>query len=503
MAAPIASSPVDFARQAEALRRRGDRDGAMAALKAGLRLFPKISGLHVELGNLYLDAGDAETARKCFRKAVSCAPRDANAHAALGNALKELHRLDEAIAAYRRAISFDDRNPAVHFNLGISLRNAAEFEAAIASYDRALALNADIAAVWYNRGNALAYAGDYDAAIASYDEALARQPDYPEAELSKSITLLMRGDFAEGWDLHERRFAAKGFDTPDRQTDIPRWNGEPLAGRTLVVWGEQGIGDEIRFMSVLGEIVAEAGQVIYDCAPRLAPLIARTYPTVTVRPSPPKSTTIDGVTADFHCAIGSLPRFRRRTLADFMPPRPILVADDVLTRHWRGWLDSLDGAFKVGISWRSGVQPGRKRLRYATLDDWKPLLQTENVAFVCLQYDECAAEVETMRKRFGVTVHMPPDLDRRDDFDGLAALDSALDLIVSCPNTVADLAGGVAAPCWVVEHGPHWPWGLWREAGEDGQMWYRDLKMFSARDYGGWQPAFAAVAERLAARLRG
>ncbi len=497
-----AATPIDFARDADALRRRGDVAGAARTLQAGIRKFPKISGLHVEMGNLHLDAGDAEAARKCFRKAVSCGPRDANAHAALGNAMKELHRLDDAIASYRRAIGFDPSNPAVHFNLGIALRDAAEFEAAVESYDRALALAPDIPAIWHNRGNALGYSGDHDAAVESFDRALALDPDYAEAAFSKSVSLLLRGDFAEGWDLHERRFASAAFDTPDRATDIPRWNGEPLAGKTLVVWGEQGIGDEIRFMSVLGEIAAEAGHVIYDCAPRLVTLVERTYPNVEVRPSAPKSTTIENAAgADFHCPIGTLPRFRRRSLESFLPPEPILVADADLAGRWRDWLATLEGKLSVGISWRSGVQPGRKRLRYAEIGDWEPVLSTPGTAFVCLQYGECDTEVAEIEKRFGVTVHMPPGLDRRDDFENLAALDAALDLVISCPNTVADLAGGIGTPCWVVEHAPHWPWGLWPDAGNAGQMWYRNLEMINARDHGGWQGAFAHTAKRLRARV--
>ena len=169
--------------------------------------------------------------------------------------------------------------------------------------------------------------------------------------------------------------------------------------------------------------------------------------------------------------------------------------------RWREWLATLNGDLTVGISWRSGVQPGRKRLRYAEIGDWEQVLTTPSTAFVCLQYDDCDSEIAEMKKRFGVTVHMTPGLDRRDDFENLAALDVALDLVISCPNTVADLAGGVGTPCWVVEHASHWPWGLWPEAGDAGQMWYPDLEMISARDHGGWPGAFALAAERLRARV--
>lgn len=456
-------------------------------MRSALRKFPKSVGLHVELGNLHL-----ERAEQQFRRAIRAAPDDAAAHAALGNALKEQEKPEDAIAAYRRALELAPGAPVILFNLGIALRETGELEDAVAAYDEALATAPDFAPLWYNRANALSYLGDQNAAIASFDEALARRPDYTEARFSKSVSLLLDGSFADGWDLHEGRFAARGFDTPDRSADFPRWNGQELRDRTVVVWGEQGIGDEIRFLSCLPDLVSRAGKVVYDCAPRLETLVRRSFPAVEVRPSAPKAQTVAGP-GDYHLPVGSLPRHFRRSLAAFGAPRPILIADPGRVVRWRTWLNSLGPGRTVGISWRSGSRGTRKRLRYAPLHDWRPLLQSAGRHFVCLQYDDCAAEIDEIARDFGVTVHIPPDLDRRDDFEGLAALDAALDAVVTCPNTVGDLAGAIGTPTAVVEHGPHWPWGIWREAGEQGQMWYPNLTMISARDVGGWEAAFAAA----------
>lgn len=496
------TSDRECAAQADAARHRGDVAGAEKILRAGLKQFPKSAGLHVELGNLYLDAADTARAERAYRKAIRAAPRDATAHGALGNALKAQDNLDGAITAYRRALNFDPGAAPVLFNLGIALRENGDLDEAVEAYDRALAIAPDVAAIWYNRANAQSYLGDHTAAIESYDEALRRRPDYTEAQFSKAVALLLDGDFAAGWDLHETRFKASTFDTPDRTASCPRWAGEDPHGKTIAIWGEQGIGDEARFLSCLPDLIAavgKTGKVIYDCAPRLETLVRRSFPSVEVRPSPPKSTSIDAA-ADFHLPVGSLPRYFRRSLEAFGTPRPILTADPARVAYWQAWLASLgDAATTVGISWRSGSKGTRKQLRYAPTEAWTPLLQTPGAIFVCLQYDDCADEIAAIKRSTGVDVHMPPGLDRRDDFENLAALDVALDFVVSCANTVGDLAGAVGTRTLVIEHGSHWPWGLWPEAGDAGQMWYPDLTLLSARDLGGWDAAFAEAVRRIKA----
>ena len=492
-------SDRDFAVEAEACVRRGNVAAAERTLQIGLRRFPESAGLLVELGNLDLQRGLAGRAERRYRRALHVAPDDAAAWGALAMALKEQARLDEAIAACRASLKIAPGSPQVLYNLGIALRENGDLEEAVEAYDRALAAAPGMAAIWYNRANALSYLGDHDTAIASYDEALALEPDYAEAELSKSIALLLRGDFAAGWDLAERRFAARGFDTPDRTAPFPRWNGEDLAGRTVVVWGEQGIGDEIRYLTCLPDLAATAGRVIYDCAPRLETLARRSFPGVEVRPSPPKSGTVAGP-ADFHAPIGSLARHFRRSMDDFGSPRPILRPDGAAVEHWRRWLSGLGPGITTGVSWRSGSRELRKQLRYAPLSAWEGFFRTPGVQFVCLQYDDCADEIAAIARDFGVGIHVPPDLDRRDDFENLAALDAALDVVVSCPNTVADLSGSVGTTTLVIAHGPHWPWGIWPGAGIGGQMWYPELAMISARAYGGWVGALSEAARRLEAQ---
>ncbi|MBI3452198.1 MAG: tetratricopeptide repeat protein [Rhodospirillales bacterium] len=495
-AAPHVDALVAEARQALAA---GDVGRAVLLLRQAAERAPYIAPLRVLLGSAEARAGDFGAAEANFRLALQSDPADAAAHANLGNMLKRKDDLDGAIAAYRAALDHDPRLIPVLYNLGIALREKGEFTEALACYDAALRADSSFVEAWYNRGNVLTALGDYDAAIASYDEALRRRSGYAEAQYSRSMALLLKGDFAAGWDAYEARWQARSFDTPERWTHLPRWTGDDLGGRSILVWGEQGVGDEIRFYSILGDLLLVAKSCVVAADPRLATLLERSFPNLVVCPKRVASDdpAVGGV--DVQSPVASLARFRRRQLADFPPPRPFLRADPQRIADWRGWLSGLGMRPKIGISWRSGKPKGPKRVRYTDLDAWAPMLAAAQADYICLQYDDCAAELDAFAARHDNRIHLPPGLDRRDDFEGQAALYTALDLVISAPTTVADLTGGLGVPSWVVVHAPHWPWGIWPEAGPNGQPWYANLRMIDTRSRGGWEGAFRSLADELAA----
>jgi tetratricopeptide (TPR) repeat protein len=461
-------------------------------------MFPDLSPLQVEFGNLSLMRGDVAAAEAAYRRAIAAAPKDVAAHVGLGNALRDKDEPQQAIVAYRTATELAPGLAATWHNLGLVLREVGRYEEAVAAYDRALVTEPERCATWYNKANALTAAGRYADAIAAYEEALRLKPDYLEAIFSQSMALLLSGDFARGWDLYEARWRARTFASPYRFAGLPPWQGEPLSGKHLLVWGEQGIGDEIRFLSVLGEILGQARTVSYIGEKRLNQLLARAYPSLLLpeMAGGDRDPALTGI--DLQTPVGSLARFQRRSLAAFPEPRPFLTPVPELLGRWSEWLRTLGEGAKIGISWRTGRNARRKQARYASLDEWARFLAEMPARWICLQYDDCDDDIATFAHRFGAVIHVPPGLDRRDDFVGMAGLYAALDAVVAAPNTVADLAGALGVPCWVVAHAPHWPWGVWPCEGGCGQPWYANLTMVDARALGGWEAAFARVAAALA-----
>src|SRR5512132_1118032 len=484
--------------QARAALASGDRSGALDLLSRAAELFPDLSPLQVEFGNLSLMQGDVAAAEAAYRRAIATNPKDAAAHVGLGNALRDKDEPQQAIAAYRRAAELAPRLAPIWHNLGLVLREVGRYEEAVAAYDRALATEPDRCATWYNKANALTAAGRYMDAIASYEEALRLKPDYPEAIFSQSMALLLSGDFAQGWDLYEARWRARTFASPYRFAGLPRWQGDSLSGKHLLVWAEQGIGDEIRFLSVLGEILGQARAVSYVGEQRLNELLARAFPSLLLpeRAGHDRDPASSGF--DLQTPVGSLARFHRRSLDAFSEPRPFLAPDPELRDRWGQWLQMLGAGAKIGISWRTGRNARLKQARYVSMDEWGRFLADMPARWICLQYDDCDDDIATFARRFGAVVHVTPGLDRRDDFEGMAGLYAGLDAVVAAPNTVADLAGALGIPCWVVAHSPHWPWGVWPCEDGRGQPWYANLTMVDARAVGGWRAAFAEVAAALA-----
>ena len=504
MSATARPDPRVMVAQARAAVARGERGPALAILTRAAEAFPRLSALQVEFGNLAFAQGDRAAAEAAYLRAIAADPRDFAALIGLGNALRERGEASEAIERYRQATAIAPTVDVGWYNLGLALREVGLFDEAIAAYDRALAIDPRKPACWYNRGNALTGTTRFADAIASYDEALRLRPDYIEAVYSKSMALLLNGDLAQGWDLYEARWRSRLSSSTPRFATLPQWEGEPLEGKRLLVWGEQGIGDEVRFLSVLGEVVIEAGAVFYAGERRLRTLIARSFPRV-ILTEPSLRDDETAAQADVQSPVGSLARFRRRAFADFpAPPRPFLFPDADLQRGWGEWLAGLSSCsqrrLRIGISWRTGRNARRKQARYASLDAWGRFLASLRAEFVCLQYDACDDDLAHFRERFGIEVRVPPGLDRRDDFEGMGGLYAALDAIVSAPNTVADFAGALGVPCWVIVHAPHWPWGIWPQAGAAGQPWYASLSMIDARQ-GGWDAAFGCVRTALEARF--
>jgi Tfp pilus assembly protein PilF len=488
--------------EARAALAGGDRPRALAILSRAAELFPDLSALQVEFGNLSLMQGDVAAAEAAYRRAIAADPRDVAAHVGLGNALRDKDEPEQAIAVYQRGVELAPGLAAIWHNLGLVLREVGRYDDAVAAYDRALAAEPGRSATWYNKANALTGAGRYADAITAYDQALRLKPDYPEALFSQSMALLLAGDFGRGWDLYEARWRARTFASPYRFARLPQWRGEPLSGRRLLVWGEQGVGDEIRFLSVLGEILGRARAVGYVGDKRLNRLLARAFPSLLLPETADGDRDAASAGFDVQTPVGSLARFCRRSLDAFPEPRPFLAPDAAVREGWSRWLRTLDPGAKIGISWRTGRNARRKQARYASLDEWGRFLDEVPARWICLQYDDCEDDLAAFAERFGAVVHVPPGLDRRDDFAGMAGLYAALDAVVTAPNTVGDLAGALGVPCWVVAHAPHWPWGVWRCEGGRGQPWYANLTMVDAPARGGWRAAFAQVAAALAGAPR-
>jgi tetratricopeptide (TPR) repeat protein len=494
--------------KAAALERAGDLAGAFAAYEAALAMRPGDSEILAGLAGLAGRMELGEIAARLWAEVSRLDPLRLEAIDGRARALRDLGRFDEAVQLLRDALMRNPLEARLWNSLGVTLTQDSQAAESIVFFDEAVRLDRRFAAAIYNRGNARFDLGDLDGACADYRLArrLAKKAsDLAAISFAAATLALARGDLAQGWDAYEARGSrhqpgALHFDLPGR-----RWEpGARLAGRRLLIAGEQGLGDELMYAGLLPEVLdalGPRGRLSLGVEPRLVQLFARSFPTAevaahaTTRVAAGACRTAPGIEGpdevDLWAPMGSLPRQFRRSLADFPRTAGYLAPHPVLAGRWMRWLG--DGAPAVGISWRSGRVGGDRRRQYPPRDLWTTLLQTPGVRFVNVQYGDCAEELAAFRAQTGVEILEPPGLDIRDDIDGLAALLSALDLTVCVANATAALAGAIGAEIAILGTPAAWP-----RLGTDALPWYPQARALTAPAFGDWAPVMAAAAALVA-----
>jgi tetratricopeptide (TPR) repeat protein len=481
-------------------------------------------------GAALLELGRAREAAESFVRATSLAPDFAEAHYNHGNALARLEQYTDAIASYDRALAIKpdyvdalnnranalnqlgrlpealagveaalarapDHNGAL-VTRSVLLRKLRRSADAIASSERALALKPDDTDALTVRADLLTDLERFDDAIAMLDRIIALKPDDVAAKWNKSLICLGLGRFQEGWPLYEHRWAgAKGL--VPRGYAQPRWNGGAVEG-TLLVWGEQGLGDEILHAGMLPDVMASTPSVMFEVEPRLAPLFARSFPDVGVIACQQE---LYAGKVDAQEPLASLGRFLRRSWQDFpRRDRGYLIADTVRAQALRQRLAS-DGCRVIGLSWVSKAPVGGAS-KSARLADFEALLRLPNCRFVDLQYGDTSEERAGLACDLGIVLERLSDIDNTNDLDGLAALMTACDAVVTVSNTTAHLAGALGRPTFVmVPHGYARIWYWFHDRNQS--PWYPRVEVRRQQSGQPWANVVAAVAREVSALLEG
>ncbi len=480
----------------------GEYDRAVDLISRAIAVKPDYADAHINLGAALIATTRFEEALASLGQALALAPDSAEAHSNMGVALMKLDRPDEAIESYRRAIEIRPEYDEAHFNLGNALNetgrpgdspgdapgdspgDAAE------SYRRAIALKPEHAEAHHNLGNVLRDRGRPDDAIASYRRAIEIRPEYAEVHHNLGFALLGMGARQEGLDEYEWRWRVSTCGSSPPPFRKPLWNGtDDLAGRTLLLWPEQGPQDIATWVSGIPEIIDRAGHCIVEVFPKLVPLFARSFPEAEVRPDRESLNAAPAEDFDVHLPLGSLFRHLRQDLSStadaFLIPDPDRVA------FWKQRLAELGPGPYAGISWKSPLITPARAPNYTRIDEWAPLF-SQAARFINLQ---CGGDDRDDRaraeERLGVTVHDFDDLDLYDDLDDVAALAAALDVVISVSTAVAAIAAGVGTPVWLIAWRQS-PWNNFLLAPRGP-----DVTRFERNTDESWDAVFAALAERL------
>jgi tetratricopeptide (TPR) repeat protein len=451
---------------------------------------------HFRLGVLSSGEGRPDEALEHFQQALRCQPDDAEVHNYMGKVWLDKGRPEEAEACFRRALDADPGHAMAHSNLGLLLFEVHyRVEEALSHLERALERDPKLVNAYCNYTAVLQHLGRCNEALDWAARGLALEPGHAQLRVNRALALLMQGDFEQGWVEYEARLESYEC-FKFRQFPQPRWTGEDAAGKRLLIYAEQGIGDEIMFASCLPELLRRAGHCVIDCHPKLEALFRRSFPEATIhgglQTDPDLSWLARMPAVDARIAIGSLPRLYRSHVDRFPGHGGYLAADPGHVAAWRQRLDALGEGLKVGVSWRGGTRHSNQRYRSMPLTELAaPLAALPAIQLVNLQYTDCSDEIKSARAD-GIVLHHWPEAIA--DYDQTAALVCALDLVVSVQTAIVHLAGALGRPVWVmVPAAPEW---RYQRAGH-GMPWYPSVRIFRQSRLGEWRPVIDAVVAAL------
>ena len=460
---------------------------ALAAYDRAIAVAPDYAEAHSNRGNTLRELERPDDALAAYDRAIAIIPDYAQAHSNRGNVLRDIGRLDNALIAYETAAAIAPDYVESHANKGHVLHDVGRLHDALASYDVAIAIAPDYVEAHANRGHVLHDLGQLDDALASYDAVIARWPDNGPAHTGRGLIRLLKGEFAQGWQDYEWRVERSPLLRGHH--DTPLWTGGAFMGdQTLLVYGEQGLGDTIQFCRYLPLLSSRGAKVLFAPQRSLTSLM---------RPLQRYCSIVDTEAADLPgdmlCPLLSLPFVLNTTLDTIPAAVPYLSAVPERVARWAAELGR--EGFKVGICWQGST--GK-----ADVGRSFPLAALNRIAAVpgvrlinvhkgagLPQLDGLPAGMRVQR------LDMDPDPSSEGhEFLDTAAVISLCDLVITVDTAVAHLAGALGARTWVaLRKIPDWRWLLDRA----DSPWYPTLRLFRQTERGDWGPLFAQMESEL------
>jgi tetratricopeptide (TPR) repeat protein len=466
---------------------------ARGSFERTLQLAPASVQTWVWRGRCCLELGNAAEALASLQQAKSLAPQDFSVHFQLGMTLARLNRKEEAVAAFDAALACNARSAEAFNNRGAVLVRLFRPAQALSDFQRALDLNPGYVDAHTNFGIALKGLGHYSVALAAFNQALTLRPGDPEATWSKAVVLLALGEWAEGWPLYESRLHREPVRSLQREFNRPRWTGqESLAGRSLLVHAEQGLGDTLQFARYIRPLEALGARVTFEVQPVLIQLL-RSLPmqgTLLARGDPLPDT-------DFHIPLLSLPLALGTRLNTIPGGVPYVSVDPEATRMWSERLSALPGR-KIGINWHGNTQAEQLsalQARSFALAAVEPLTRVPGITIVSLQ--KGAGAEQRARVAFAdriVQITDPAYMGATELATETAAILKCLDLVITADTALAHLAGALGTPIWlVVQSVADWRWLVDRT----DTPWYPSMRVWRQHSAGDWLQVFERIAREL------
>lgn len=464
------------------LKRMGKGDEAVKELEIAVSSQPDYVPGWQNLALCYFDIGDITHAAECLEKVLVLDPDCRKSRVDLGDILIELGRYHEAVRYFDEALLDDPDDKGVLNSKGTALQALDDLDGAEECYRKILSLDPDNDLAWNNLGTVLRSRGYPFQAIVCFNRALEKEPEDSQLIFNRSLARLAIGDFARGWKDYESRFTSREPVKLYHQ-NLPRWNGEHLGDRILLVHSEQGYGDTLQFIRYIPLLKRFGGKIIVevqDNSIKSAVSGIDTDATIIARgeaiPTP-----------DYQIPLLSLPGIFETDLSSIPAPGGYLKPHPELRIKWEKYFGPPDGRLKIGLVW-GGRKPRLNANRSMQLKDLATLFDIEGIRWISLQLGPDASQLHELPNTIeDVSTHIG-------NFGDTAALITCLDLVISIDSAVAHLAGALGSPAWIMlKLAPDWRWFLDRS----DSPWYSSLKLFRQIEFGNWQTVVADMSQQL------
>jgi len=465
------------------LHQQGNLNGARSFYEQVLKIQPRHFDALQLLGTIAGQMKDYQQSLELLTKALTINPSHPITHYNHGQALQELNRFEDALVSYDRAIALKPDYAEAYSNRGSILHELKQFKEALVSLQQAITINPRLSALtYYNLGLTLQELKHFEDAIANYQQAIVIKPDYAQAHWNLSLVQLLKGNFKDGWLGYEWRW--KNEETNKiagiRAFSQPLWLGEePLVGKTILLYAEQGLGDTIQFCRYVPMVSALGAKVILEVP---SPLVGLLHDLESVSQIIPYGDKLPEF--DYQCPLLSLPLAFKTNLNNIPSYPHYITSNKNKVAQWQTQLANKSKP-RIGLVWSGSVTHKNDRNRSLKLVELLPYLSPK------YEYISLQKEVRDMDKKFLTEDDLIQDFsDKLQDFTDTAALCELMDILITIDSSVAHLAAAMGKSTWLLlPYVPDWRWLLDR----DDSPWYPSIKIYRQATRGDWDGVFERI----------
>ena len=438
------------------------------------------------LGLIEYDEKNYDESLKFFSESLKINPNNSECFSNRGLVNFKLKKTEEAIADFKKAISIDKNNYNPFFNLGNLYKELGRLDESIDNFSKAISINKNFYTAYYNRAIIKRALLKFDDAIKDFDEALKIKPNFSNAVMFKAITQLKLGDYENGWKNYEHRWGTVNFPYPKREFNQPCWNGtDNLENKTILIYGEQGLGDKIHFVRYFNLIKLKAKKAILQVDKRLVQLFKDSNLSNHIFSNDEKLPNFD-----VHCPLLSLPFKFSTTLKNIPFSDKYLFPNKNRIIRWKKTFD--DKFINIGINWQASPNPYFDRGRSIKLKYFKNISSISKIKLYSLQKINGLSQINEISEEFKLNIL--DNFDEEAPFVDTAAIIENLDLVITCDTSIAHLSGAIGKKTYLLlQKNSEWRW----LQDIDYSPWYNSIKIYRQKIQDDWSSVFDDVKKDL------